>query len=145
MMSASIFVMFALGFRSSSTSATASTFLLPDEAPAADMPDDVLGPEDVVVDEREIADAGHDELKRDARAAGAASRHEYSDIREQARCRKGIQFARMCDRSSCIRPFRPFAGLAPFRVLLEPDPRQAQRVGGVMSLDVPRRRRAEDR
>ena len=47
------------------------------------MPDDVLRSEDVVVDEREIADAGHDELQRDAGAARAASGDQNPDVGER--------------------------------------------------------------
>ena len=58
-------------------------FLLPDVSPAANMPDDILGSENVIVDQREVADAGHDELKRDAGTARAASRDKNLDIGEQ--------------------------------------------------------------
>jgi hypothetical protein len=48
------------------------------------MPDDVLGPEDIVVDERKVADTRHDKLKRDTGAAGATSRHEDFDIGKES-------------------------------------------------------------
>src|SRR5260370_16087249 len=56
--------------------------LLADITPAAHMADDVLRPEDIFVDESEVTDARHHELKCDAGAAGSAPRHQDFDVSE---------------------------------------------------------------
>ena len=65
-------------------------FLLPDESPPADVSDDVLGTQDVIVDQRKAANARHDELERDAGSARAASGHQDSDIREERNVEEGF-------------------------------------------------------
>ena len=61
-----------------------------DIAAAADMANNVLRADGVVVDQCEVADARHGELERHARAARAASRYEDLHVREQRDVEQGL-------------------------------------------------------
>jgi hypothetical protein len=50
--------------------------------PSANMPDDILGAKNIMVEERELPNAGHCELERNGGAAGATARDKNVDVRK---------------------------------------------------------------